>query len=826
MNKQNLVAVSILIASAHVRAEMFRFNPALLDSAGRKTDLSLFDDGGQLPGIYSVDIILNGKLVDHQKILLKKSEKKSKAQGLEACLSRKQLMSYGIKVDEFPSAGANCFILSAIPGAFTKLDFNTQSLLLSIPQIYLKPAKNGIAAQTLWNDGETAMLMNYQASVTRSSVRGPYQRMSQDNYIQLSPGINIGAWRLRNTTNWQRTDSRHGKWQTQSTYAERGLYDIKSKLILGERNTSSEIFDAIPFRGIQLASDDAMVPSSEYQYSPVVRGIARTQARVEVKQDGYTIYNMVVAPGPFVLKDLTPTGSGGDLHVTIWETDGNPQIFTVPYQTPPVAVKEGYLRYGLMTGQYRPSQNNVIKTPVFQATAMYGLPWGLTAYGGTQSSNHFQSFSLGLGLAMGNWGAISTDMTQSYSQRYRQQQEHGNAIRFRYTQQLVKTNTLVTLAYYRYPHSRYSTLSEALDTWRNDNRSGTDEVETRRKSSAGLTLSQGLGNWGFFNFSGNIDTFRQRIGKGTTVNAGYSFPLGNTTVSLNWSKSRYIDNNNRVSNDSVTSLWVSIPLRPWLENNTTASYRLTEPSSGQTTHALGLSGSGWDDRLNWSVNQQYRPDNMVNRNNGSINLAWSGAYGQIGGNYSYSPVQRQLGASVNGGIVVHRHGVTFSQPLGDTVALIEAPGASGVKVEGLPGVRTDIWGYTTGSYLTPYQKNTISLDPTGLSTDVDIPETDISVVPTEGAVVPVRFRTRTGGRALITLIQSNGQPIPFGALATLLNRDDGISIVGDDGKSYMTGLPEKGKVKVKWSNNSCLADFQLPSKKGMGGIYQITAVCR
>lgn len=62
-----------------------------------------------------------------------------------------------------------------------------------------------------------------------------------------------------------------------------------------------------------------MVPYSERQFAPVVRGIARTQARVEVKQNGYTIYNTTVAPGPFALRDLSVADSSGDLHVTVWE---------------------------------------------------------------------------------------------------------------------------------------------------------------------------------------------------------------------------------------------------------------------------------------------------------------------------------------------------------------------------------------------------------------------------------------------------------------------------------------------------------------------------
>ncbi|MGX8950009.1 fimbria/pilus outer membrane usher protein, partial [Providencia stuartii] len=139
------------------------------------------------------------------------------------------------------------------------------------------------------------------------------------------------AWRIRNNSTWKNTKSDTNQWENIALYAERGLYSLKSRLTLGERYTSGDVFDSVPFRGVMLATDDKMSPSSQYQYSPVVRGVARTQARVEVKQNGYTIYDGVVAPGPFELNDLSVSGASGDITVTVWETDGAPQEFVIPY---------------------------------------------------------------------------------------------------------------------------------------------------------------------------------------------------------------------------------------------------------------------------------------------------------------------------------------------------------------------------------------------------------------------------------------------------------------------------------------------------------------
>ncbi|KAF1366570.1 fimbria/pilus outer membrane usher protein [Yokenella regensburgei] len=826
--RRHFLAVGLMLAASHARSAEYRFSPALVNGAGGRADLSLFEQGGQLPGTYAVDIQLNGDRVDSRDVTFSQGRDADGKPSLTPCLSRTLLSGYGVKVEDFPGAGGEdggCFRVEAIPGAGTTLDFNAQALRLSIPQIYLRPALAGIAPQALWSDGVPALLLNYQASVTRTESRGPGGQDSSNRYVQLSPGANLGAWRLRNTTTWQQTDGRRGRWQSVSTYAERGLNGLKSRLTLGERYTGADIFDSVPFRGAMLASDDGMVPSSQYMYAPVVRGVARTQARVEVRQNGYTVYNRVVAPGPFALTDLNPTGSGGDLQVTVWETDGRPQVFTVPFQTPAVAVKEGYLRYGLMGGQYRPSDPGVKRAPVVQATAMYGLPWGLTAYGGVQAAAHFQATSLGLGVALGDWGAVSADVTQSRGQRWRREDERGRSLRVRYSKQVVATNTTLTLADYRYDQNGYNTLSDVLDTWREDSRTGGFTTDLRKKSRTGLTVSQGLGDWGYLNFSGYRESYRNRPGYDTTINAGYSVPVGDMTVSLNWSQSRLAREGGDGRTDRVTSLWLNVPLRRWLGGNATASWRWTHPSSGGDTHAVGLSGDVWDRRLHWSMSQQYRPDGTGDRNNGALNLAWNGTYGLLSGNYSYASSYRQTGLGLDGGVVAYRHGVTLSQPLGDTVALVEAPGASGVGVGGMPGVRTDFRGYTTQAYLVPYQENTVSLDPSALPPDVDITATDVTVVPTAGAVVPARFATRTGGRALVTLTQADGSPVPFGALATL-TQAGGSGVVGSGGQAYLTGLPAQGGLSVKWSGHMCRADYRLPEKAGPGGVYQIAAVCR
>ncbi|MGK8665231.1 fimbria/pilus outer membrane usher protein, partial [Serratia marcescens] len=193
------------------------------------------------------------------------------------------------------------------------------------------------------------------------------------------------------------------------------------------------------------------------------------------------------------------------------------------------------------------------------------------------------------------------------------------------------------------------------------------------------------------------------------------------------------------------------------------------------------------------------------------NLGWQGSQGMVNAGYSYSSRYNSLNVSANGGLVVHPNGLTLSQQLGNSVAVVQAPGAAGVSVMN-GGVRTDSRGFAVVPYLSPYQKNTISLNPSTLPEDVDLPQSSTNVYPTKGAVVAATFTPRTGYQALITLTQ-NGIPVPFGSVVKLVDEEvTNNSIVGDAGQVYLSGLPEQGRVSAAWGRGAtqqCLAHFNL-----------------
>jgi P pilus assembly protein, porin PapC len=709
-------------------------------------------------------------------------------------------------------------------------DFYNQQLKLSVPQVAIRPKLKGIAPQELWDDGVSALLLNYRANTNRTENNGPYGGNNQtSSYVQMNPGANLGAWRLRNQTNWQKTDDNRDKWETVQTYAERGLYSIKSRATLGERFTPSDVFDSVPFRGAMLNSDDQMIPWTQREYAPVVRGVARTQARVEVKRNGYTIYSATVAPGPFALTDLSVPNGGGDLQITVQETDGQSQVFTVPYQTPAIALREGYMKYNMMVGQYRPSYGGAYKATIGQATVMYGLPWSLTVYGGLQGAERYQAAALGMGVSLGSLGSLSLDEMESRGQQWNSDTEKGRMWRARYSLSFDETNTTFTLASYRYASSEYSTLSHVLDTYRSsDGNNWYYDDNEKLKSSTSLTMNQSMGEWGYVNVRGSRDNYWDRAGHNDQFNVGYGVTVAGSYLNINWSQNKQTNMSGYKSTDRIISASVTVPLDRWLGGSTYATYHITSPSGRPDTHEVGLNGQSFDRQLNWNVRQSHSGSGGGSEHDSSsVDAIWYGRYGQLGGNYRYSPHMRQMGANIAGGVVAHNRGITIGQPLNDTMVLIEAPGASGVPVSGWPGISTDLRGYTLGPSVTPYQENTVSLDPTRLPLSAEIAQTDVRVIPTQGAIIPAKFSTRIGSRAMMTLMRPDNSMVPFGAVAVLKGEGGWAGVVGDGGQVYLTGLPDEGELTVKWGGNQqCKVSYRLPKTKGEAGVYILNNVCR
>lgn len=859
----------------HAVAEQY-FNPAFLSSdPSAVADLERFNqEGGQAPGIYRVDIYINSTFIVSRDIEFKSAKENAADQSvamataaskshvsaddssLTPFLTIKELEALGVNVKAIPDlkdlpGDKIVGIEKSVPGAKASFDFEKLRLDLSVPQINMKNDARGYIPPEQWDEGINALLLNYNFTGNESRMDGKRQ---SDKFLSLQSGINLGTWRLRDNSSWNSTssDNNHSSsFQHISTYAERTIIPIKAELVTGDTSTPGDVFDSNPIRGVQLSSDDNMLPDSQKGFAPTIRGIAKSNAKVTIKQNNYVIYQTYVAPGAFEINDLFPTSSSGDLQVLVEENDGSINSYTVPFAGVPVLQREGRIKYAISAGQYRNGGNEQDKSTFEQATILWGLPYGITAYGGAQLSNNYRSLAVGIGKNFGELGAISVDVTQANSTLADDSTHQGQSMRFLYAKTLNEFGTNFQLLGYRYSTEGFYTLSDTMykrmsgynDSENTDkNQDGKDDIPEyfdyynltyTKRGKVQANISQQIGDNSNFYISGSQQSYWHTDEKDTFLQVGFGSEAWGATYSVayNYNKSQ-----NEPKADQIFSLNVSIPLSQWLspgsnsvaqsEHNAFLTYSNSRDSKGNMTQQAGLAGTLLENNnLSYSVSQGYGNNGVGD--SGAVSGSYQGGYGNADVGYNYSSGYKQVNYGLSGGVIAHRHGITLGQPLGDTNVLVEAPGAGDVGVENNTGVKTDWRGYAIVPYASTYRQNRIALDTTTLNSHTDIGDAVVNVVPTLGAVVRASFDAHVGIKALITLTY-NGKPLPFGASVSRLDSTDS-SIVGDAGQVYMTGLPLTGTLKSQWgkgANAQCEAKYILPKDSLEKAITYITAICK
>lgn len=841
------VSILSLLIMSNVSFAENGFNPAFIEQDGQGNnvaDLSAFSStsGGQLPGKYIVDIYVNTQPVDHQEVTFysdKEGEDKN-GTGLLPCITLEQLKKYGLKTEAIPALNKKAVTDSKdaptedknacidfthiIPSSSAAFDFNRQRLELSFPQAVLSQSVRGYVDPSLWDNGIPAFLLNYNfTGANAENTSGNQNIKDNDYYLSLRNGFNLGAWRYRNYTTWSDNNGEKS-WENVNNYLQRSIISLKSQLTLGDGYSTGDVFDSVQYRGVQIASDDSMLPDSMQGFAPVVRGIAKSNAQVTISQNGYTIYQSYVAPGAFEITDLYPSSGSGDLTVEIKEEDGSIQKFVQPYSSVPILQREGHTKYSVTAGQFRSGYGT--DTPDFgQLTLIRGFGGGVTLYGGLQSSEKYQSLAFGVGQNIGDWGAISVDVTQAKTQ-LPDETDTGQSYRFLYAKSFAGSGTDFRLLGYRYSTSGFYTMQESVDLNSNDSDTSDFEINSHKRSQVEGSVNQSLPEgWGAFYFSASIQNYWGTDGDQQTLQWGYNNAWQGISYSLSYSNNFTPDE----PSDRQIAFNVSVPLDRWVKG-ASATYNTNRGSNGSVSQQAGVNGSLDDNKLNYNVSQG--TDNQGRGNSGNASLNYTGSHGNSNAAYSYGQDSRRVNYGLGGGMVIHDGGVTLSQPLGETIALVAAPGAADVGVMNNTGLTTDSRGYAVVPYASAYRRNSIGLNTTTLGPNVDLAESAKDVIPTRGAVVRADFNARVGYRVMMTLKRPDASVVPFGTTVSLVSEENKkapeTGIVGEMGATYLSGLPEKGQLIAQWGKDAaqqCHVNYQLTAQALKQTLPTISANC-
>lgn len=824
-----IAGVAALLSTPLFAQDVVEFDTIFMSRGSQQAlDVSRYEQNLAAPGVYRAEVFVNGISYGVKDVIVRStpplinSEICLKAQALRELDLNTEKLSLEAQTLLIKSEPEDCLVLqNIIPQASVQLDSSEQRLDLEIASIYLIRNPRGYVNPAMWDQGITAGLLSYSANYYSSNSRG---QTTDSAYAGLNSGFNIGGWLFRHNGSLTWQDNQGSHYQKLNTYVERDIPQIQGRVTLGETNTTGEMFDTLSFRGAQIANQEKMLPDSQRGYAPLIRGTARSNARVQIRQQGRLLYETTVPPGLFEINDLYPTGYGGDLEVHVQEEDGSVQTQTVPFASTSNLLRPQTQHYSATVGKLN---NEWIRSNPWLSEFTYrrGFTNQITGYAGIQGNEDYQAGQIGGALGT-SLGAFSMDVTQAKTGLERPVLGHGRSMngqsyQLKYSKYIPQTGSNISVAAYRFSTSGYLDYMTAMRL-REAQRTQDNDITIRRaKSRLGITASQNLAdNWGSFWLSAYQQNYWNSEENDRQYQLGYSNRLGQISYSLSASRNRNGDGDF----ENSIALNLSIPLGSSTPFSS-MSVNLNRDPGGVMREQMTVSGSALEDKsLSYSLSgaNANKGGNTSVSSSATLRTAYTTlqAFGGSGKNYhNYS-----LGMS--GAAVLHSGGVTLSPYSGETLALVEAKGAEGATVSGYPGIKVDRWGYALVPYLNAYQPNEVSIDPKGISENVELDLTSQKVSPYRGAVVKLSFGTTYGRPVLINL--SGGKDVPFGTYV-LDAQDNVVGVVGQGKRIFARLNADAGNLTIRWgeaTDAKCSLEYNLPPIDNTAETLTITAQCR
>lgn len=770
------------------------FNTDVLDVKDRsRIDLNQFSRAGYLlPGDYHLAIRINKAELPEKTISFIAPDDDPK--GSEPCLTPELVSDMGLKESALHQVkwwhNGQCMNTASLEGMTARADLGTGALYLSIPQAWLEYTSESWDPPSRWDNGVTGLLFDYNINAMNTHLSGSEKQQSVSG--NGTTGVNLGPWRLR--ADWQanydrtsgQTSSTQKNWDWSRYYVYRAITSLRAKLMMGEGYLSSSMFDSFRFTGLSLETDDGQLPPNLRGYAPEVTGVARTNAKVTITQQGRVLYETTVAAGPFRIQDLNDTVTG-KLDVKVQEQDGSVQTFQVDTASIPYLSRPGLVRYKVSAGKPSDYDHHSQGPEFLTSEFSWGVNNGWSLYGGGLFAGDYNALALGLGRDLLAFGALSFDVTQSRAVLPDQKTRQGGSYRLSYSKRFDEYDSQITFAGYRFSEREFMSMTQFLDA-----RYHSATSNGNGKELYTISLNKQFRN---VNMSTNLNYSHQTYWDreaNDTWNASVStyFDVGTFhNVSLNLSASR-----TKLNGADDDSAYVSLSLP--LSNGTTLDY--SGQFGGGSSHSVG-----YYDRIDESNN--YRISAGATEGGESTASGYfthEGDIAEITANASYdSSNYRAVGMSLNGGMTATLHGAALHRAgnSGGTRMMVDTDGVSDVPVRGDGSVaHTNLFGKAVITDINSYYRSSVQVDLDALPDDVDATRSVIQNTLTEGAIGYRKFGILSGQKAMAVIKLADGSTPPFGS--TVTNADQiQTGVVGDGGSVWLTGLKADGVMSVSWS---------------------------
>ncbi|MGE8465270.1 MAG: fimbria/pilus outer membrane usher protein, partial [Pseudomonas putida] len=699
------------------------FDPELLRQRGLSAELAAyFQDAPRFtPGRHKVSLQVNGKRAGQvHAVFLEEGD---------LCLDAALFEAAGMQV---PPAGSEadpprCIDLHALyPQSELLVNPQAASVSLIVPTQALLPLARD-AGLSPYDTGGVAGLVNYDVSLLDSRSGGA---RNQAWAARTELGANIGDWIVR-SRQLGALNNQTRQFVALDAYAQRTFATHAAVLQAGQIQLFNPVLSGVSVQGVQMFSEEAL---NHLRQRREIQGIARTQARVEVRQRNRLVYASVVPPGPFSFESPEQADAFADLEMTVHEADGEQRHVTLP-ATPMSDGLSGGFQFGL--GQLRDSERGPGRWAL--STGWSGsLFKGVSMASGLLASEQYHAS--GFALGMQPWPDAQAQWTLRHSRVATGRA--GVQGQFAVTQR-VADGVRANVAYGGQDRA-YRDIHEAMQK-------SSDAGRQRDQANVGLSWSGARAGI----FSTGISYSRVRSGQ--PVGRGYfNWAVGVGQLSL----SAGVDWQLKGAGHQGQLMYLSMSLPLGGSRRLQASSR----GAGGDYRSSVVLRERVSERFSYRVGGNH--DSRDRTVQSAVGASLTTGFNQMQVDYSSrGEGDRVFSSTLRGGALAHEQGVTFSPyPLKDTFALINVGGLPGVKLDTPSGpVQTDGNGRAVAAQVRPYADSRVQVRTQSLPRNVEMANSLGIIRAGRGAVAQLDFQVEQTRRALLQAMRSDGQALRDGA---------------------------------------------------------------
>lgn len=721
---------------------------------------------------------------------------------LKPCFSQRILDKFQLNYDEIPlnkDVVLDCiYIDDLLQGAYTEYNYEDEILDVNIPQVYISTKPKDYISSEQWNNGVNSYALSYDMN---------YTNISEKNYNKLNlyrgyfnQHLNLYSWHIYTSSILTARSNSSAKNKFNDLYAERPIASLKSTLTLGEITTDSQYFSWSKYRGVKLASDRRMEPTSLSGFAPMIRGIANSPSLLSVEYNGRVIYEKNIPAGEYNITDLPVSYGNGSLDVILTSADGEKTVQEIPISSISNLLRPGNYEYSVNIGEL--DINYPKNYWLTQGSFKYGLNNNLTLYSGMQTilPNDYTQVMAG-GTVNSFLGGFSMEYYHSMSDEKLTDNAScrlfcNDKLKFSYENEINPLGTHISLSMSRHLDENYLELDQFLSKkfgYRNDSYSINSGYKQLTNISISKNLPEGFGSLSMSGY------YSQPWSDNDKSNYSYSASYSNRLDKLNYTLSVFRYKNYFDNIDNSLYLNVSIPIQTKNKN-----FNLNSSYSNYS--------SGYNTRVSASINDKVRNANSINiwadkssnmTPGFGLSMANNNGYDTKSAGYSQSKNSKMLYGNIKGTVVIHSGGINRVSDIGRTYSIIKAVGAEGMKVSSNSNIEIADNGYGIYPNLAPYKKNYILLDSKKSKSHAEIEDNKMIVIPVAGSSSLVEFKVNKAINKIVK-IKSDKYKIPFGA-RVIDARDKTLGIIDQSGFVFISKSEESemddSEWKVVWSSD-------------------------